>query len=151
MGVLVVPFCVVLAWMMGQPLDLNFNEFEALVLFISVLLAAVVVQVGGLGVGVGESVTGSCQSCRCWWILQALWQSLYTCRADTGVDCCHHQINTNSMPAVCSFLPPNCLPFHTTPQDGTSNWLKGAMLVLTYVFVAAGFWVHLDPALAADN
>lgn len=43
---LVVPFCVVLAWMMGQPLDLNFNEFEALVLFISVLLAAVVVQVG---------------------------------------------------------------------------------------------------------
>jgi Ca2+:H+ antiporter len=44
-GVLVVPFCVVLAWMMGQPLDLNFNEFEALVLFISVLLAAVVVQV----------------------------------------------------------------------------------------------------------
>jgi hypothetical protein len=45
-GVLVVPFCVVLAWMMGQPLDLNFKEFEALVLFISVLLAAVVVQVG---------------------------------------------------------------------------------------------------------
>lgn len=51
-GVLVVPFCVVLAWMMGQPLDLNFKEFEALVLFISVLLAAVVVQVGGtLSVG----------------------------------------------------------------------------------------------------
>jgi Ca2+:H+ antiporter len=44
-GVLVVPFCVVLAWMMGQPLDLNLFEFEALVLFISVLLAAVVVQV----------------------------------------------------------------------------------------------------------
>lgn len=48
-GVLVVPFCVVLAWMMGQPLDLNFNEFEALVLFISVLLAAVVVQVRHTG------------------------------------------------------------------------------------------------------
>jgi Ca2+:H+ antiporter len=44
--VLVVPFCVILAWCLGQPLDLNFNEFEALVLFISVLLAAVVVQVG---------------------------------------------------------------------------------------------------------
>ncbi len=28
MAVLVVPFCVVLAWMMGQPLDLNFNAFE---------------------------------------------------------------------------------------------------------------------------
>lgn len=47
-GVLVVPFCVVLAWMMGRPLDLNFNEFEALVLFVSVLLAAMMVQVGGL-------------------------------------------------------------------------------------------------------
>lgn len=44
-GVLVVPFCVVLAWMMGRPLDLNFNEFEALVLFVSVLLAALMVQV----------------------------------------------------------------------------------------------------------
>jgi hypothetical protein len=31
--------------MMGQPLDLNFKEFEALVLFISVLLAALMVQV----------------------------------------------------------------------------------------------------------
>ena len=55
-GVLVVPFCVVLAWAMGRPLDLNFNEFEGLVLFISVLLAAVVLQVGrgclgGAGVG----------------------------------------------------------------------------------------------------
>jgi Ca2+:H+ antiporter len=37
--VLVVPFCVVLGWCMGQPLDLNYNAFEALVLFASVLLA----------------------------------------------------------------------------------------------------------------
>eukprot|EP00879_Flechtneria_rotunda_P014689 GHRR01015350.1.p1 GENE.GHRR01015350.1~~GHRR01015350.1.p1 ORF type:complete len:168 (+),score=51.07 GHRR01015350.1:51-506(+) len=74
-GVLVVPFCVILAWTMGQPLDLNFNEFEALVLFISVLLAALMVQ------------------------------------------------------------------------DGTSNWLKGAMLILVYMFIAAGFWVHKDPSL----
>lgn len=26
-------------------------------------------------------------------------------------------------------------------QDGSSNWLKGSMLILTYLFVAAGFWV----------
>jgi Ca2+:H+ antiporter len=71
---LVVPFCVVLAWAMGRDLDLNFNEFEALVLSISVLLATVMVQ------------------------------------------------------------------------DGTSNWLKGALLVLTYVFVSAGLWVHKMPA-----
>ena len=43
---LVVPFCVILAWIMGQPLDLNFNGFEAMVLFMSVLLAVVGVQVG---------------------------------------------------------------------------------------------------------
>ena len=77
-GVLVVPFCVVLAWAMGRPLDLNFNEFEALVLFVSVLLATLMVQ------------------------------------------------------------------------DGTSNWLKGALLVLTYVFVSAGFWVHKDASLMLD-
>ncbi|KAF6253255.1 Sodium/calcium exchanger protein-domain-containing protein [Scenedesmus sp. NREL 46B-D3] len=76
-GVLVMPFCVILAWCFGQPLDLNFNEFEALVLFISVLLAALMVQ------------------------------------------------------------------------DGSSNWLKGSMLILTYLFVAAGFWVHKDPLLAS--
>jgi Ca2+/H+ antiporter len=35
-------------------------------------------------------------------------------------------------------------------QDGTSNWLKGAMLILTYIFVAAGFWVHKDPSLKLD-
>jgi Ca2+:H+ antiporter len=44
--VLIVPFCVVLAWAMGSPLDLNFNEFEAAVLFVSVLLATVVLQDG---------------------------------------------------------------------------------------------------------
>lgn len=65
-AVLIVPFCVLLAWAMGQPLDLNFNEFEALVLFISVLLAVVVLQ------------------------------------------------------------------------DGSSNYLKGLMLVITYLFISAG-------------
>lgn len=44
-GVLIVPFCVILAWCMGKPLDLNFNAFEALVYFASVLLAVVMVIV----------------------------------------------------------------------------------------------------------
>jgi Ca2+:H+ antiporter len=35
-------------------------------------------------------------------------------------------------------------------QDGSSNWLKGAMLVLTYLFIAAGFWVHKDPSLTDE-
>ncbi|KAJ9517492.1 hypothetical protein QJQ45_025021 [Haematococcus lacustris] len=78
-GVLVVPFCVVLAWMMGQPLDLNFNAFEACVYFFSVLLAAV------------------------------------------------------------------------TVIDGTANWLKGVLLLVTYVLVAAGFWMHKDVDLALEN
>ena len=78
-GVLVVPFCVVLAWMMGQPLDLNFNSFETTTLFISVLLAI------------------------------------------------------------------------TVMQDGTSNWLKGVLLLLTYFFIAAGFWCHKDSDLSLEN
>ena len=71
-AVLIVPLCVVMSWMMGQPLTLDFSNFETVVYFISVLLAVVVIQ------------------------------------------------------------------------DGHSNWLKGLMLVLTYVFVAAGFWCHKD-------
>jgi hypothetical protein len=69
-GVLIIPFSVVLAWMMGQPLDLNFNSFEAGVYFFTVILAVV------------------------------------------------------------------------TLSDGTSNWLKGVLLLITYVLVAAGFWMH---------
>lgn len=45
-GMMVVPFCVLLAWAMGQPLDLDFNAFEAFVLFASVLLAVIVLQDG---------------------------------------------------------------------------------------------------------
>ena len=78
-AVLVVPFCVVLAWAMGAPLTLNFNAFEAFVLFASVLLATA------------------------------------------------------------------CL------QDGTGNWLKGALLFVSYLFVAAGFWVHRDQSLEEEG
>lgn len=46
---MVVPFCVLLAWTMGQPLDLDFNAFEAMVLFGCVLLAVLVLQVGAGG------------------------------------------------------------------------------------------------------
>ncbi len=51
---LVVPFCVVLAWMMGQPLDLNFNQFESTVLFLAVLLTIVTLQVGRVWGGGGR-------------------------------------------------------------------------------------------------
>jgi len=78
-AVLVVPFCVVLAWAMGAPLDLNFYSFEAFVLLASVALAAVVVQ------------------------------------------------------------------------DGTGNWLKGALLLVSYLFVAGGFWVHRDQSLEEEG
>jgi Ca2+:H+ antiporter len=78
-AVLVVPFCVCLAWAMGAPLDLNFYPFEAFVLFASVVLATVVVQ------------------------------------------------------------------------DGTGNWLKGALLLISYLFVAGGFWVHRDQSLEEEG
>lgn len=76
---LLVPFSVILAWMMGRPLDLNLSAFEAAVLFVSVLLSIVMLQ------------------------------------------------------------------------DGSSNWLKGVMLMMTYVFVAAGFWCHQDETLDAEE
>jgi hypothetical protein len=37
------------------------------------------------------------------------------------------------------------------PQDGTSNWLKGALLLATYVFISAGFWLHKDTMLAEED
>lgn len=78
-AVLGVPFCVVLAWVMGQPLTLNFVSFETTCYFFSVLLAIIIVQ------------------------------------------------------------------------DGKANWLKGVLLVLTYIFVSAGFWCHKDKLLDTEQ
>ncbi|RCV15141.1 hypothetical protein SEVIR_3G034900v4 [Setaria viridis] len=69
----VIPFCVVIGWMMGQKMDLNFQLFETASLFITVLVVAFMLQ------------------------------------------------------------------------DGTANYLKGLMLILCYLIVAASFFVHVDP------
>ncbi|GMQ07892.1 hypothetical protein CsSME_00051890 [Camellia sinensis var. sinensis] len=68
----VIPFCVVVGWFMGQPMDLNFQLFETATLFITVLVVAFMLQ------------------------------------------------------------------------EGTSNYFKGLMLILSYLIVAASFFVHVD-------
>jgi len=40
-----IPFCVVIGWMMGQEMDLNFQLFETATLFITVLVVAFMLQV----------------------------------------------------------------------------------------------------------
>ncbi|KAJ8444895.1 hypothetical protein Cgig2_015241 [Carnegiea gigantea] len=40
----VIPFCVVIGWMMGQPMDLNFRLFETATLFVTVLVVAFMLQ-----------------------------------------------------------------------------------------------------------
>jgi len=45
-SMLVIPFCVILGWPMGVPMDLNFEMFETAVLFISVLVVAYMVLEG---------------------------------------------------------------------------------------------------------
>jgi hypothetical protein len=45
-AVLQIPFCVVIGWMMGQKMDLNFQLFETATLFITVLVVAFMLQVG---------------------------------------------------------------------------------------------------------
>eukprot|EP00899_Mesostigma_viride_P024799 jgi/Mesvir1/5503/Mv15546-RA.1 len=45
-SLLVIPFCVVLAWAWGRPLDLNFHLFETATMFTSVLTVAVLLQDG---------------------------------------------------------------------------------------------------------
>ncbi|XP_071742081.1 vacuolar cation/proton exchanger 2-like isoform X2 [Rutidosis leptorrhynchoides] len=42
----VIPFCVVVGWIMGQPMDLNFQLFETATLFITVLVVAFMLQEG---------------------------------------------------------------------------------------------------------
>uniref|UniRef100_A0A2P2LPJ6 Vacuolar cation/proton exchanger n=1 Tax=Rhizophora mucronata TaxID=61149 RepID=A0A2P2LPJ6_RHIMU len=69
-----IPFCVVVGWIMRQPMDLNFQLFETATLFITVL--------------------------------------------------------------VVTFML----------QDGKANYFKGLMLVLSYLIVAASFFVHVDPS-----
>ncbi|CAN4089242.1 unnamed protein product [Withania somnifera] len=41
----VIPFCVVVGWFMGKPMDLNFQLFETATLFITVLVVAFMLQV----------------------------------------------------------------------------------------------------------
>ncbi|XP_028552579.1 vacuolar cation/proton exchanger 2-like isoform X1 [Dendrobium catenatum] len=41
-----IPFCVVIGWMMGQRMDLNFQLFETATLFITVLVVAFMLQEG---------------------------------------------------------------------------------------------------------
>ncbi|CAN1857043.1 Vacuolar cation/proton exchanger 2 [Linum perenne] len=43
-----IPFCVVVGWIMGQPMDLNFQLFETAALFITVIVVAFFLQVGWL-------------------------------------------------------------------------------------------------------
>lgn len=40
-----IPFCVVIGWMMGEEMDLNFQLFETATLFITVLVVAFMLQV----------------------------------------------------------------------------------------------------------
>ncbi|XP_020518815.1 vacuolar cation/proton exchanger 2 isoform X3 [Amborella trichopoda] len=42
----VIPFCVVVGWCMGKPMDLNFQLFETATLFITVLVVAFMLQEG---------------------------------------------------------------------------------------------------------
>ncbi|KAM5582778.1 vacuolar cation/proton exchanger 5-like [Rosa sericea] len=41
-----IPFCVVIGWIMGRPMDLNFQLFETATLFITVLVVAFLLQDG---------------------------------------------------------------------------------------------------------
>ncbi|KAG5538064.1 hypothetical protein RHGRI_025224 [Rhododendron griersonianum] len=74
-----IPFCVVVGWLMGKPMDLNFQLFETATLFITVIVVAFMLQ------------------------------------------------------------------------EGTSNYFKGLMLILSYLIVAASFFVHVDPSTGAYN
>ena len=40
-----IPFCVVIGWMIGRPVDLNFQLFETATLFMTVLFVAFLLQV----------------------------------------------------------------------------------------------------------
>ncbi|KAK6915176.1 Sodium/calcium exchanger membrane region [Dillenia turbinata] len=44
----VIPFCVVVGWIMGKPMDLNFQLFETATLFVTVLVVAFMLQAIGL-------------------------------------------------------------------------------------------------------
>lgn len=70
----VIPLMVVLGWMMGQPLSLDFHVFETACLLLTVLIVSSVLA------------------------------------------------------------------------SGTSDWLRGVMLLVAYFLVAASFWVHGNPA-----
>jgi Ca2+/H+ antiporter len=46
LGLIKIPFCVVIDWIMGQKMKLYFQVFEITTLFITVLVVAFMLQVG---------------------------------------------------------------------------------------------------------
>ncbi|KAG6756845.1 hypothetical protein POTOM_040288 [Populus tomentosa] len=46
LSLLQIPFCVVVGWIMGKPMDLNFQLFETATLFITVIVVAFFLQEG---------------------------------------------------------------------------------------------------------
>lgn len=71
----VLPFLVIIGWMSGNDLDMDFGVFEASSMFMTIVLVTIILK------------------------------------------------------------------------DGTSNWLLGAILIVAYIIIAAGFWAHADEDL----
>lgn len=110
-----IPFCVVIGWMMGKQMDLNFQLFETATLFITVLVVAFMLQVcSKFPYDFNKKKKIDVKA------LLAIWLQLI-------------------LQAYSHFL------IVVAFQEGTANYFKGLMLILCYLIVAASFFVHVDP------
>jgi Ca2+:H+ antiporter len=107
---------VVIGWMMGQEMDLNFQLFETATLFITVLVVAFMLQV-----------------CLQKKITTFLFPFVYEV---TTTGCFAAYFFSSN---ILHFI------MYMFFQEGTSNYFKGLMLILCYLIVAASFFVHVDP------
>lgn len=121
-----IPFCVVVGWFMGQPMDLNFKLFETATLFITVLVVAFMLQVS------------PCLSFTNFMVFMLIFvvvsdAYIYIYQSEILLFC-----------ALGLLIQLVIIGFYWM-QEGTSNYFKGLMLILCYLIVAASFFVHVDP------
>lgn len=146
---------------MGRPMDLNFQLFETATLFITVLVVAFMLQVSesaffffllegwGWGCTYMTAIVGKDQFTLIFHNEKTFSTQTYMTEPIPW----HTHAQTSLVPFVWKSLLSRdySCNFILSLQEGTANYLKGLMLILCYLIVAASFFVHIDPTSLGES
>lgn len=118
----VVPVMVLLGWLIGQPLDLDFGLFES--------------AVSTCGKYLGSALRVSLSTFDSHW-LRDLGRLLIPTDCVTSDDLCFPLMDLVLLEQI-TFL--STVIVASVINDGSTNWLEGAMLISTYIIISSAFF-----------